>query len=128
MDYPTLMGVVYSLADPAKQFQSPAPRQPFMPYIVAYGHAANQFHGEVVFAILGDASFEYGGDRRMLQARQGLDLVLKQRDLLPVRMLTGTNDFDGYATTGILLLGLINDAHASATDFGDDAISGNRLG
>src|SRR5262245_43651733 len=75
-----------------------------------------------MLAVASAPSFVDGRDPRMFESRQRLRFALKQFDLILIHKPPAANDLQRHESPGVLLLGLIDHAHAAFAKLAEDAV------
>jgi len=90
------------------------------------GHAIKELHGDKGAALV-LADVVDGADVGMIQCRGGLRFALKAGKRLRIAGNLFGQEFQGHESVQAGIFGLINDAHAAATELLDDAVMGDGL-
>ncbi len=133
VDHSALVGVVHSVGDRAKQPQPElelvrGDRRRASRCPCTEGLAPDQLHGEEVVPVVGVTRLVDGRDIGVLQPAEGLGLALEETGVDLVDQVSAAHDLERDASLGVLLLGLVNDAHATLAEHRDDPVAADRRG
>ena len=93
---------------------------------VLEGHAVEIFHDQESFASI-FANIVDGADIRMIESGGGFGFTAKAFEGLAILSYIERKKFEGDKTIEARVFGFVDDAHATATKFFQDAVVGNRL-
>ncbi len=117
-----VMGMLDGVADGQEQGEAVAEGEAAIGAVGGDGGTVDPLHDQEGPAALGAAGFEHGGDVGVVHHGQGLALDFKAGDPL-AGVHAGLDEFESdVAAYGLLLLGVVDDAHAAAADFADELI------
>ena len=128
MDDALLMGVVNRIADPGEQLEPLRQVESVAGGVVGEGLATDQLHREERLGptrSLGSPGLVDLGDSGMLQPAEHLGLPGKAPGQL-IRHQAGPDDLERHGSVRLILLGLIDGAHAALAERGDDPVPADR--
>src|SRR5262245_26936440 len=86
----------------------------------------HQLHDEIMLAVISAPRFVDCRYPRMFESRQGPRFALKQFDLILIHEPPAANNLQPNESPGVLLLGLVDNAHAPFTELAEDSIIANQ--
>src|SRR5262245_12787241 len=79
-----------------------------------------------MLAFVSASRFVDGRDPRMFEPRQRLNFAMKQFDLILIHQSPAANDLQRHESPRMLLLGLVDNAHAAFAELAEDSIIANK--
>ena len=127
VDDAPVVGVLHRVADPRHQAHTGGRGRGLAVGVLVQGQAADELHGEERLAVVGEAGLVDLRDAGVVQPGQDLGLVGEALEQGGGGQ-AGADDLEGHRAARVVLLCLVDGAHAAFAEQAEDAIVGDAQG